>query len=250
MKTLGVLFCTIALAAIVFSGCSNSSSSLTSPETVGNTAPTIYATVDWTIAQTKILQSIGMSPETTITGSVEVIKSGTTVEDTTATVNYVLHGTAYPLTWSSAMGFFSTTSQHKIPAGAIKNGDVVVVTVKAGSTTYADSAVMPGGVAISADGSSATWATEGNFDELIIYPLGANDIFTTPAAVSSVEGLGGMAITADLNSPVSIPQTALTSGQWYEAEVLAQQEHIPFAGSSVYSDLHVRQVYLKDFQKP
>ena len=248
MRVLTVLLGTAVVAAVVLSGCGGSSPS--SPG--GNnqtTAPAIDATVNWTVAQTKLLQSIGMSPETTITGSVDVYKSGS-VEDTTATVNFVLHGTAYPLTWSSAMGYYSTTSAHKIPSSAVKNGDEVMVTVKVGSTTYADSAVMPGGVSISADGSSATWTTEGNYDDLVIYPLDANFIFTTPAAVSSVEGLGGMAVSADLNSPVNIPPAALTSGQWYEAEVLVQQEHIPFAGSSAYSDLHVRAIYLKDFQKP
>jgi hypothetical protein len=246
MRALGVLLGATILAVVVLSGCGSSSPS--SPGGNQTTAPAIDATVNWTIVQTKLLQSLGMAVETTVTGSVDVYKSGS-VEDTTATVSFVFHGTAYPLTWSSAMGYYSTTSQHKIPSSAVKDGDEVVVTVKVGSTTYADSAVMPGGVSVANDGSSATWTTEGNYDELVIYPLDANGIFTTPAAVSSVEGLGGMAVSADLNSPVTVPQTALTSGQWYEAELLVQQEHIPFAGASALSNLHVREVYLKDFQK-
>jgi hypothetical protein len=248
MRVLSVLLGAAAIAAVVLSGCGSSS-----PNSPGGnnqtTAPEIDATVNWTIVQTKLLQQLGMAVETTVTGSVDVYKSGS-VEDTTATVSFVFHGTAYPLTWSSAMGYYSNTSQHKIPASAVKNGDEVVVTVTVGATTYADSAVMPGGVSVANDGSGVTWTTEGNYDEVVIYPLDANGIFTTPAAVSSVEGLGGMAVTADLASPVSVPQTAMTSGQWYEAEVLVQQEHIPFAGASALSDLHVRAIYLKDFQKP
>ncbi len=251
MRPLGVLFGAGVAAAIIFSGCSNSSSSPTSPGTGGNpgSGPTISATVNWTIAQTKLLQSIGMSPETTVTGSVDVYKSGS-VEDSTATVNFVFHGTAYPLSWSSAMGYYSNTSQHKIPASAVKNGDMVTITVQVGSTTYADSAIMPGDVSVANDGSNATWATEGNFDELVIYPLDANGIPNLTAAVSSVDGSGGMAVTEDLTSPVTIPSSALTSGQSYEAEVLCQRWILHFGSASSTSDFKVREIYLKDFQKP
>ncbi|MGB7548857.1 MAG: hypothetical protein WBM14_13990, partial [Terracidiphilus sp.] len=129
-------------------------------------------------------------------------------------------------------------------------GDMVTITVQVGSATYADSAIMPGDVSVSNDGLSATWATEGNFDELVIYPLDANGIFTTPAAVSSVEGLGGMTVTEDLNSPVTIPASVLTSGLSYEAEVLCQRWILHFGSASSTSDFKVREVYLKDFQKP
>jgi hypothetical protein len=155
------------------------------------------------------------------------------------------------LTWKSANSAYVTTSSHKIPASAVKNGDMVTVTVVEGSTTYSDSAVMPGGVTLAGDASSVSWSTEGNFDEFVIYPLTAQDIpDVSAAAVSSVDGSGGMTVTADLTSPVPIPQAALTSGKSYEAEVLAQEEHIPFAGSTSLSDLHVRNIFLKDFQKP
>jgi hypothetical protein len=249
MRTLGVLFCTTALAAVVLSGCSNSSSSPTSPGTGGNSAPTIYATVDWTVLQINMLQLIGKTVDTTLTGSVEVIKSGTSVEDSTATVNFVLNGIAYPLTWQGAASEYQTISS--IPASAVKNGDMVAVTVKIGSTTYADSAVMPGGVTVSNTGSTVSWLTEGNFDEVVIFPFDAqNEPDLLHPVASSVDGSGGMAVKADLTSPVSIPASALTSGQWYEAEVLCQQEHSPFAGAATLSDLHVRNIYEKDFQKP
>jgi hypothetical protein len=110
---------------------------------------------------------------------------------------------------------------------------------------------MPGGITIADDGSGVTWLTEGNFDQLVIYRLTAQDMPDVSAAVvSSVDGSGGMTVTADLTSPVSIPQSPLTSGSSYEALFMAQREHVPFAGASVVSDLHVRAIYTKDFQKP
>jgi hypothetical protein len=231
------------------SGCGSSSPSSLGGNLTGQ--PTIHATVDWSIIQTKLLQSVGIPIDTTVTASVDVYTTGY-VMDSTATVNVVLHGIQYLLTWQSAGSQYVTTSSHKIPVTAVKNGDMVVVTVKAGSTTYADSAIMPGGVLVSDDGASATWVTEGNFDQLVIDSLNTQTSIPdySHPIVNSVEGSGGMTATADLTSPVTIPQTALTSGQSYEALVIVQREHVPFAGASVESGINMRQVYLKDYTKP
>ena len=248
MRALSVLLGATVIAAVVLSGCGVSSPTL--PGGNPASAPTIHATVDWLIAQTQLLQSAGLSPDTTISASVDVLKANN-AEDSTATVSLLLNGVSYYLYWSGNYGSYVTHTS-TIPKSAVKNGDMVVVKVVLGTTTYADSAIMPGGITLANDASGVTWATEGNFDELIIFPLDAQTSMPdlVHPVVSSVEGKGGLSVTADLTSPVAIPQTALTSGQWYEAEVLVQREHIPFAGAAALSDLHVREVYLKDFQKP
>jgi hypothetical protein len=251
MGTLKLLLGAAVVAAIGLVGC-NGSSSPTSPGTGGNTgsAPIIYATVDWSIVQTKLLASIGIAVETTVTATVEVEKSAT-AQDTTASVSLVISGVSYPLAWVNANSEFVNTDQHKIPASAVTNGDMVAVVVTSGGKTYADSEPMPGGISLAADGSSVSWANEGTADDFVLYPVDATTDMPdlSNAVVSSVAGLGGMAVSADLSSPVTVPQGSLSSGNTYEAEVIVQKD-IPFSGAGRYSDLNVRQIFLKDYQKP
>jgi hypothetical protein len=216
---------------------------------VTGSAPIIYATVDWSIVQTKLLASIGVAVETTVTASVSVEKSAS-VQDSTASVSIAINGVSYPLAWVNANDEFVTTNQHKIPASAVTNGDMIAVTVTSGGKTYADSEPMPGGISLAADGSSVSWVNEGTADDFVLYPVDATDMpdISNPV-VSSVAGLGGMSVSADLSSPVTVPQGSLTSGNTYEAEVIVQKD-IPFPGAGKYSDLNVRQIFLKDYQKP
>ncbi|HUI91980.1 MAG TPA: hypothetical protein VLX68_07015 [Chitinivibrionales bacterium] len=250
MRILCVLF-GAAVAAALFSGCGSSSSSPTSPggNPVGG-APTIHATVDWSVVQTKLLQSIGIPVETTVTATVNVY-TGTNVQDTAAVVSLVLNGASYPLSWDPyGIRFTTTSATHKVPASAVKNGDQVTVTVTSGGTTYTESATMPGGVTVADDGSSASWLTEGNFDELTVFALDANNMpITSPFVASSTDGSGGMTVTEDLNSPVSIPQGGMTSGKSYEIEVLAQEVTTSFGSAANLSDLSAREIYLKDITK-
>jgi hypothetical protein len=251
MGSLKLLLSAAAVAAIGLVGC-NGSSSPTSPGTGGKTgsAPIIYATVDWSIVQTKLLASIGVAVETTVTASVSVEKSAN-VQDSTASVSVAINGVSYPLAWVNANSEFVTTNQHKIPASAVTNGDMVAVTVTSGGKTYMDSEPMPGGISLAADGSSVSWTNEGTADDFVLYPVDATtdmpDI--SNPVVSSVAGLGGMAVSTDLSSPVTVPQGSLSSGNTYEAEAIVQKD-ISFAGAGGYSDLNVREIYLKDYQKP
>jgi hypothetical protein len=241
MRSLAILSGAAIAAAITMSGCGSSGSPTTPGGGTGG--PTINATIDRDIYQTRFVQGVlGIPVDTMIVVTVDVLDASSTAIST-ATVTLSLAGVDYHLAWNTLK--YSKTG---IPHGAVKNGDEVVVKVTIGTTTYADSAVMPGGVFVSDAGTTVSWGTEGNYDQLFVYPLDTTN--NTPAGVAiinSAEGVGGITAAPDLISPVTIPQTALTSGSWYEAELKSVRWNRQFAGGS--GEVQLQEIYEKDFKK-
>jgi hypothetical protein len=248
MRFSAVLLGSAAITAIAFYGCGTSSP--TSTGTGGTTSGhcSIYATVDWTIAHTKLIEMAFPGGDTTVSARVDIRKSDNS-KDSSATITMVLNGVSYPVGWDGNYGSYITLA-NAVPHTAVKDGDKVVMRVVLGGTILADSGIMPGGVSLSADAKTVTWAHEGNFDNLVIFPLGTNDIpDVAHPVISSVESIaGGLPVSSDLTSPLAIPQVPLTSGGWYELEVLTQQHTTTFGDSTGY--LHVRGIYMKDYQNP
>jgi hypothetical protein len=248
MRFFAVLLGSAAITAIAISGCGPSSPTSSGTDETLSGHRSIYATVDWTIAHTKLIEMAFPGGDTTITARVDIYKSDNS-KDSSATITMVLNGVSYPVAWSGSYGSYITLA-NEIPNTAVKDGDKVVMQLVLGGTTLADSGIMPGSVSLSADGGTVTWAHDGNSDQLVIYPVGSNSMpDLAHAVISSLESIaGGLPVSNDLTSPLTIPQTPLVSGQWYELEFLAQQNTTTFGDSTGY--LHVRGIYMKDYQKP
>jgi hypothetical protein len=191
-----VLIAAIIVLTAVFSGCAGNKS----PTSPGSTGPVIIAM----IAKQGTSGSFGISYSVGITNSLAVPVSGCAVDVSSA------NGTT-TLAYDSFLGEYLYSSSD---LSDYQPGQVYTVKINNNGTVYTASGNAAGGAAVSSDGNTVTWSSEGNQDYIAAFDPSYQSYQYGPDLASGfnlntaglyTHGSGGYTINTNIINAVTSP---------------------------------------------
>jgi len=243
-RTLSICGTFLAVLFVVVGGCSKGVSTTPTAMALGGDTPT--ATLTWTPFITPTPNASFTPPPGLFCGAgisdshVDLILSINGAPETTAAVTLNTPGGPIGLV-SSTPSSTDFLAHYFNPAGSItyQPGWAYTLTVQTSVGSAAATVTAPGGLAIAPDGSSASWAYEGNYD--FIYVLDSN--ITVPFTYDSLK------LTSDLASPATIPATAYPHPGTYEFRLFVNNSTQDFPGAASGSVFSISTELIKNITR-
>ena len=133
----------------------------------------------------------------------------------------------------------------KFATSDYKPGSALTVSVTIGGRVFTGTVTLPGGITISGDGTSVTWAHEGNRDWLSVSPA---DNPGAPA-YDTYQGIGTTE-SPDLKSPHKIPSSTYTpTGKIFMLHVVVSTWQNAFSESGASGNITANDIFSVEFQK-